>query len=1131
MDEALRGREAGGRSALRVCLLNTPRLVCAGGAVHTLERKDAALLALLALEGPTSRAKAASLLWPDVNDEQARSNLRQRLFRLRRTVQRDVVQPTSLLRLLDDVTLDLVDLQQRLATDSTAGQGDLLGNHDYSDSDALDQWTRGARERWHATRLNLLAQVASQLEADRQIAAALPYAQRMLDEDPLLEHAHRRLMRLHYLRGDRAAALGAYERCREALLRELKARPGAETEALARLVQSSGSLPQPTAAPARPLTTLRPPRLVGRDSEWRQLERARAARVPTLLSGEPGVGKTRLVSDFVAASAGAALYGARPGDERLPYALLARLLHGLAERYAVAPAPWVRDELARIVPSFGAAPPSALEPLRLRQAVAQALFDCHAAGLSLLALDDLHYADAASLELLLALTAASDAPLAWLLCSRAADLPALLQQWAAAPNIGPLLRLGALDLGGVQALLESLALPGFEPERWASALHRHTGGNPMFVLQTLIALLDRDPGALAGAPNDLPVPGHVGALIEQRLALLSPGALKLARMAAIAGLDFDVELAAAVLGQHALDIADSWRELESALMIRDGAFAHDLIFEATLRAVPAPIARVLHRDVATHLQERGAPPARVAAHWDKAGDCAAAAASYEAAARHARARSARREELHALDAAARCHRAAEPPHDDAAFDCEHRGVALLLGLESTDLALQRADALVQRAASDRQRAAAHEARAYVQGERYQSQAALADAEAAAAFAASAGDARLQLLAAQRGAGALMRLGRPDDAVAMQRAQLDSIGSLDDDERLFWLSDHATALDYADHRIEAVQVFDRVIAEAEPLGRWNAANEAWGNKLTALMYLNRAADSIAAGERAIDCGRRAGSDRGNRLIDEMNLAGALRDLGRYAEYLQRAEPLPLALRDEGLRAWAGNAENDLAIGYVWLGRPELARQALSKLPDDVPPVLRAARLFTEARLLRGGSSTQAQAGAAQRVREAHALIEASGGAGRSYVRLKVALELARDDEPTLAVQRTQAIETEAQAREQFALAVHALVMRVALLQRLGRNVEAAAASRELLERCGVDNTPPGIYAPEPWWIAHQALAAAGADAEAAHALRRAVHWIERIALPQVPALFRQSFVERNPINRSILAAATTSGKRR
>ncbi len=80
-------------------------------------------------------------------------------------------------------------------------------------------------------------------KADGQIAQALVYAERLLAEDPVSEQAHRLAMRLHYRRGDRAAALAAYERCRSALQRELAAEPDAETVALAQLIRRADELP------------------------------------------------------------------------------------------------------------------------------------------------------------------------------------------------------------------------------------------------------------------------------------------------------------------------------------------------------------------------------------------------------------------------------------------------------------------------------------------------------------------------------------------------------------------------------------------------------------------------------------------------------------------------------------------------------------------------------------------------------------------------------------------------------------------------------------------------------------------------------------------------------------------------
>jgi tetratricopeptide (TPR) repeat protein len=118
-------------------------------------------------------------------------------------------------------------------------------------------------------------------------------------------------------------------------------------------------------------------------------------------------------------------------------------------------------------------------------------------------------------------------------------------------------------------------------------------------------------------------------LIERRMGLLSRDAVRLARCAAVAGQDFSVTLAAQVLDVNPLDLADAWSELESAHVLRDGAFAHDLIFEAARASVPQPIARALHRRIAELMACEGegggavlggVAPARLAAHWLGAGE-------------------------------------------------------------------------------------------------------------------------------------------------------------------------------------------------------------------------------------------------------------------------------------------------------------------------------------------------------------------------------------------------------------------------------------------------------------------------------------------------------------------------------
>ena len=91
-----------------------------------------------------------------------------------------------------------------------------------------------------------------------------------------------------------------------------------------------------------------------------------------------------------------------------------------------------------------------------------------------------------------------------------------------------------------------------------------------------------------------------------------------------------------MLGVRTLDLADACAELEDAQVLRNSAFAHDLIAEAALASVPATIARQLHAEVAAFLQQREGEPARLAHHWLQAGDPAQAGTAFNAAAERSR---------------------------------------------------------------------------------------------------------------------------------------------------------------------------------------------------------------------------------------------------------------------------------------------------------------------------------------------------------------------------------------------------------------------------------------------------------------------------------------------------------------
>ena len=304
---------------LHLELLGVPGLVNIRGERMPLERRAAALLALLAIDGARPRADLVALLWPGATLSQARNSLRQRLFRLQRAAGTDIVVGHEELRLADAVRHDLGDAAERLAADPQAHVGELLDGLDYADTIGLAEWVDAARERWRQQRSSALAELAARHESRGEIVAALRYARRVLADEPLLEHSHRRVMRLHYLRGDRSAALQAYERCRQRLRDELGATPDRETIELARLIGSGEASRSPplTRTIAPPTSVLRPPQLSGRHAPRAQLAAALAEQRVLVLHGEPGIGKTRLLEDAADTHAGLLEIGRASCRERV----------------------------------------------------------------------------------------------------------------------------------------------------------------------------------------------------------------------------------------------------------------------------------------------------------------------------------------------------------------------------------------------------------------------------------------------------------------------------------------------------------------------------------------------------------------------------------------------------------------------------------------------------------------------------------------------------------------------------------------------------------------------------------------------------------------------------------------------
>lgn len=561
-------RTAHAATRWRLALLGSAVLERDGRVLDRLERRSAALLSYLSLEGPTPRSRLAGLLWPDSTEDAARANLRQRLKRLRELLGTELVVPDETLKLRPDLEVDAVQLESLafIGEYDAALQldGALLEAHDYDDCPDLAAWVLSARERLENTRREALTALCERAEREGDYARALGFAERLIRADPISEEAHRRAMRLHFLAGDRSAALSAFERCRELLNCELGVEPLSQTLELVRLIGLGSRLPE-TPAPIRssiPVSVLRPPVLAGRELEWARLEAAWEARQVVFIGGPPGCGKTRLMMDFAASKGAVSRLEGRPGDDGVPYSMHARSLRRFLTSRPEQPKllePWVRRELSRLAPELEAeaAPPipDEAEKLRFFQAVAHLTQLSAGFGIASLALDDLQFMDAGSFEIGAFITARSleDArKRAWprsLNTFRTGELPPEIEarvRELVESGAAILIELQPLGADAIRAMLDGIQVAGLE--RLAPAMARYTGGNPLFIVETLKHLIETQQLEQASLEGVLPLrllpPGKVGLLIRRRLERLTPAALRLAQVAAVAGADFSLELGA-----------------------------------------------------------------------------------------------------------------------------------------------------------------------------------------------------------------------------------------------------------------------------------------------------------------------------------------------------------------------------------------------------------------------------------------------------------------------------------------------------------------------------------------------------------------------------------------------------------
>jgi len=630
-------------------------------------KKTRALLAYLVVTArPHRRERLCSLLW-DVTDD-PRGALRWSLSKLRAMVdgpdkQRIVADRETVGFNPLDVRVDLFAIRDQIGKgidqasteelEKLAGEfdGEFLEGLDLPDLHDFHSWCIAEREQARTEHVTVLNELVARFSS--QPDASLIHSRVLVQVDPLNESTWARLVRLLALTGHRHEAEEQAEAATR-LLKELGTRLSGELDEARRSLREQ-SAPQLSPHVQRQANTgalretgpLTPAELVGRKAERDRLLSALAEteagrrELVVLMTGDPGVGRTRLLRELIAEArrrGGTVMngraYEAERGRPYVPWMDALRRVPVLAVGQTIG------ADLAVLLPElpFDSAAESSRD--RLFGAVVDLIAArAHSAPPVLLVLDDVQWCDEASAELLhYVIRMNRHRPVMVVLAAREGEL---------ADNV-PMLRVlrslrrdrlleEDIVLGPLNKDETTQLIRGVAPEADAERVFEQSEGNPLLALELARALRDE--------PD---VPATLTQLVRARVERLPAAAGDVLRWCAIVGYSFNVSRLAELTSLDVDELASALETLERHVLLREApdnngqagayTFAHKLVREAVYSDLSQPRRQLMHRRVAQVLNDLGRPDETIsldiAHHAALGGDAGMAARACVAAGRH-----------------------------------------------------------------------------------------------------------------------------------------------------------------------------------------------------------------------------------------------------------------------------------------------------------------------------------------------------------------------------------------------------------------------------------------------------------------------------------------------------------------
>jgi DNA-binding SARP family transcriptional activator/DNA-binding transcriptional ArsR family regulator len=638
---------------------------------------------------PIQRDLLAGTFWPDLPESRARRRLSHTLWQIQDVVNTptishlDVTTDTLTFKASTSYWLDVeefdrsfsaspADRQDKLRFESLEAsrlrecvelyRGDFLAGY-------FDDWVLVEQDHYRQRYLSALRRLVDATKANGAYEEALAFARRLTHHDQLNEEAYREVMRLSFLLGRTNEAIEQYERCKSVLEEELGTSPSPSTvEIFEKIMRQRRAGIRPLGEEER--TVLQGRRsdapFVGREDERRVLvdclERVLAGSGGVVLvEGEPGVGKTRLT---IEAAEDARWRGfevswgsCRPGAIR-PFAPLIEVLESLSPLRIEQLSEQVESiwlgEAAKIAPSLGrrvdGERSAALRPAeastRMIEALVHTLEALGKIAPHVVIIDDVHWADQDTLSVLTQIgTRLAGSRVLLLLLYRSEEARGDIDVWDVMRDLDRVAGLGRVVLSPLSVFeLEEMVRRILGVSRLdagvAARLHRQTGGNVLFAIETLLALRDQglfesgvDPASVLvdhTGSQSLPVAPRVRSVIESRLALLGDHVSKTYELAALCADVVDVQVIESAADLPRSEVLDALDELLYRGLLRDdgsGNFriAHDQVAQVVYESIEPERRRELHQSVAEALTR--SDPGSVEAighHFREGGDLARA---------------------------------------------------------------------------------------------------------------------------------------------------------------------------------------------------------------------------------------------------------------------------------------------------------------------------------------------------------------------------------------------------------------------------------------------------------------------------------------------------------------------------